>query len=163
MIKTIVTYGATHVRFPRIWVEKIVRATLSQAKVRKGCVSVRFVDNKEVVALQKKYRDKNIPTDVLAFSSKEGKLLDFFREPRKAEGGSDLGDVVISCEYVRGRVKRQPPLKFRGEIAMLIIHGVLHLTGFDHKKKKEAKKMWELQSKVSSKVGASFIEFEQFG
>jgi len=81
-------------------------------------LSLAFVNKEEIKSLNKKFRGKNKPTDVLSFGMKEGK---------------SLGEVVICPEVV----------KEKGEdITKVFVHGILHLLGHEHERsKKEARQM----------------------
>ena len=83
-------------------------------KYNLGDINIVFVDNKYIQKLNKEYRGVDTPTDVLSF-----KLV---------ENRND-GEIYISGEYVYKSFKRE---KFTEEILRLIIHGTLHILGYDH-------------------------------
>ena len=86
-------------------------------------LSVLFTGDAHIHALNRDYRRKNKPTDVLAFALREGELGD----PDQAM----LGDVVVSVETAaRQAAKAKRPIL--AEVTMLLAHGVLHLLGWDH-------------------------------
>jgi probable rRNA maturation factor len=74
---------------------------------------------------------------VLAFAMQEGKKMD----------SEDLGDIFISVAQVQRQAKRQK-ISFPEEFARVLIHGVLHLNGYDHATKKEENIMFPLQEKI---------------
>ncbi len=82
----------------------------------KGYIGIEFVDNNQIKKLNKKYRGINKVTDVLSFSTKTQNKNQVF------------GEIVISPEYAK---KYNIDAK---EIIDLIIHGIVHLLGYDHKK-----------------------------
>lgn len=85
-------------------------------------ISVVFTDDREIQELNKSYRDKDKPTDVLSFSQLEGEDLVISRA---------LGDIVISVETAAKQAKQiGHPLE--DELDRLLVHGVLHLFGYDH-------------------------------
>jgi probable rRNA maturation factor len=96
------------------------------------CVAVRLIDDAEMARLNETYRKKKGPTDVLSFpveedSAKPGTLR---RQVRKARG-KFLGDIAIAPKVARRNAKSLG----RGlpqELKVLILHGVLHLLGYDH-------------------------------
>jgi len=90
-------------------------------------VSVSFVKKGAMRKLNKEYRKKDRPTDVLSFNMNEGKLL---------------GDVVV-CPSVAKMNARKYNVSFNAEIARLVAHGLLHLLGYDH-----GKKMFKMQDKI---------------
>jgi probable rRNA maturation factor len=98
--------------------------------------SVVFSSDLELSRLNSHFREINGPTDVLAFPSDE-------EEPDS--GNKYLGDIVISTD----QVKKQQELfndNEMGIIFLLVIHGTLHLLGYDHVTKHEKKKMWDQQT-----------------
>jgi len=86
-------------------------------------VTVAFVSDGRMRELNRRWRGKGGTTDVLSFPSGQ-------EEFEKGEGAS-LGDVVISAEQA-ARQAEEHGLDFEGEVAQLILHGLLHLCGYDH-------------------------------
>ncbi|HEV2982652.1 MAG TPA: rRNA maturation RNase YbeY [Solirubrobacteraceae bacterium] len=91
--------------------ELCVRAAAA-AGVRDGHIALQFVDSEKIAALNARYRGKAAPTDVLSFPVDGADAL---------AGGveRELGDVVICAQLC-------------GDVRVAIVHGVLHLAGFDH-------------------------------
>ena len=92
-------------------------------------VSVRFVDDAAIHALNRAYRKKNKPTDVLAFAQREG--------PGGALHPSVLGDIVISVDTARRQARRG----LYRELLHLASHGLCHLLGYDHRDDAEERTM----------------------
>jgi len=114
--------------------EKILRL-LEQ---RDSELSLRLVDNGEIQELNATYRKKNQPTDVLSFSS----------ESFLPTGERLLGDVVISVEQAK-RQAAERKLELGDELERLLIHGILHLLGYDHERSAEdARVMFALERKI---------------
>ncbi len=89
---------------------------------RKGG-SIVFVDDDQIHQLNKTYRNKNKPTDVLAFAMQEGEFAQV--------SPNVLGDVVVSVPTAANQAARADhPLM--EEVTMLVAHGLLHLLGWDH-------------------------------
>jgi probable rRNA maturation factor len=86
-------------------------------------VTVAFVSDRAMRELNRRWRGKSGTTDVLSFPSGQ-------EEFEKGEGAT-LGDVVISVEQA-ARQAAEHGLDFEGEVAQLILHGLLHLCGYDH-------------------------------
>ena len=94
-------------------------------------ISIAFVSSAEIKKLNKKYRKKNKPTDVLSF----GRVLGF---------KSNLAEVVICPEIVK---------KNGDELAKMLVHGILHILGYDHEKsEKKAIEMEKKQDYYLSKI-----------
>ncbi len=149
MIDVHVSYGSMSVRFAYTWVEKVVRQIAKQEKVKRGSVGVRFVPNAEIKKLNKTYRQKNKPTDVLSFTT-------------DGIGGDDIGDIIVSVEFVQKLLKSSSD-RLGDHVGMLLIHGFLHIIGYDHEKRSEAKIMWEKQDRAANTLGVHRIAFEDFG
>ena len=88
--------------------------------------TVAFVSDRVMRELNRRWRGKSGTTDVLSFPAEQDEL------ERAAEGAS-LGDVVISLEQAE-RQAAEHGLDFEGEVAQLILHGLLHLCGYDHER-----------------------------
>jgi probable rRNA maturation factor len=116
-------------------------------------VAVILSDDKTVKTLNHVYRDKDKPTNVLSFPQFnlrrfKSAALDVF--PQKMP--VPLGDVVLALETVRREAKDQKkPLE--SHVAHLVIHGVLHLLGYDHMNAKDAKSMEKLECDILDSLG----------
>jgi len=102
-------------------------------------VGVRFVSLKEMQTLNKTFRGKNRPTDVLSFEARVEEI----------EGSKELywGDLAICTDYAKEEAKRRG-LSTREELARLLIHGILHLAGYDHATTEEELEMFAIQERV---------------
>ena len=88
-------------------------------------VTVAFVSDRAMRELNRRWRGRRGTTDVLSFPSEQDEF-------EKLEGLS-LGDVVVSAEQA-ARQAAEHGLDFEGEVAQLILHGLLHLCGYDHER-----------------------------
>jgi len=118
---------------------------VARAEVRRWCermlaaldlafseLSVVLTDDGEIHALNRDFRGKDKPTDVLAFALREGEGAE--------HAGELLGDVVVSVETARRQAARRGrPLD--AELRMLLAHGLLHLVGWDHRTDAEDRAM----------------------
>ncbi|MBA3805333.1 MAG: rRNA maturation RNase YbeY [Acidobacteria bacterium] len=104
--------------------EMFARRALDKIGVEKDAgATIAFVSDRAMRALNKKFRGRAMTTDVLSFPSEQA-------EWEKSEGES-LGDIVISVERAEAQAAGHE-LDFTGEVAQLILHGLLHLHGHDH-------------------------------
>lgn len=116
----------------------VAKIVLKGENKEKKNLSIVFVSLLEIKKLNKKYRNKNHPTDVLSF----GQVLSF----NPSAGGQifkkDLGEIIVCPEVVKRNVKKYGVLTtggFKKELTKVMIHGILHLAGYDHERaKKEA-------------------------
>ncbi len=114
----------------RSLVRSAVLATLQFEGFSHDCeVSVTFTDNEGICALNREYRQKDVPTDVLSFP-----MFDFAQEEIPAEEMAlPLGDIVLSLERA-GEQAEEYGHSFRREVAFLTVHSTLHLLGYDHER-----------------------------
>lgn len=113
----------------RTEIARMVRAAARHDQREDYEVSVRFVDDAAIHALNRAYRKKNKPTDVLAFAQREG--------PGGSLHPSLLGDIVISVDTARRQAKRG----LYRELLHLASHGLCHLLGYDHRDDAEERAM----------------------
>ena len=118
----------------------------SKIELMEGVLNVVFVTDPYIQALNKAYRAKNKPTDVLSFNYQD-------------QGSDLLGEVYISVdtaakqavEHGHGLVE---------ELIKLLIHGILHVHGFDHEEDEDYKVMYALEKAVLGPIAGPFIENE---
>ncbi len=126
--------------------EKTVERMLDYLNLKNVEVSVLLVDNEEIKKLNKEWRGKDKPTDVLSFPIGE----------ETPYGCKLLGDIVISIPYAKEHAKEFGNT-FQEEMVRLLAHGLLHLLGYDHEKSEEDEKIMfkkeeELISSVKNKI-----------
>jgi probable rRNA maturation factor len=119
-------------------------------------VSLLFVDEDAIAALNAQFLGKSGPTDVLSFPIEDepgptGRTPDFGGSGpgSSAEQGelSLLGDVVV-CPAVAARNAVDHEVAFDDEVALLVVHGLLHLLGMDHEQDVEAERMEALEQQL---------------
>jgi probable rRNA maturation factor len=103
----------------QVFIEKALKVV----PVRGAGATIAFVSDRAMRELNRRWRGKKGTTDVLSFPSEQDEF-------EQAEGLT-LGDVVISVEQA-ARQAAQNGLKFEEEVAQLILHGLIHLCGYDH-------------------------------
>jgi probable rRNA maturation factor len=119
-------------------VRYIVEKILKYEHVKVDEISIVFCDDKFIQKLNKEYRNVDTPTDVLAFHT--GNIHDF--------PITSLGDVVISVETAI-RQAEEYNHDVNNEIELLLIHGILHLLGYDHSSEDlDKEEMYKKQMKL---------------
>lgn len=123
-----------------VWIKKIVRHVLKAEGVASPYeVSLVVTDSETVRQLNLDYRGVDEPTDVLAFYMLPQKGADsFFTLP--PDGTTRLGEVIISYPLAAAQAREQGHSLER-ELALLVIHGILHLLGYDHEELQGEEKM----------------------
>ncbi len=124
--------------------DAVINAALQEVDfARKTELSLVLADDAFVQKLNAQYRDKNRPTNVLSF-------------PQDNEGDCPtdfcLGDLVLAYETIMREAKEQNK-SFADHLTHLLVHGVLHLLGYDHQKKEKAEEMEALEITILSKMG----------
>ena len=110
-------------------------------KNKKTIITVLLSGNSKIKKLNKVFRNKNKPTDILSFPIKKSIDNKLFY----------LGDIIISFEFMN-RPKTIKLLEFKKKVIKIFIHGFLHLNGFDHKKNKDFYKMQKEENKIYNLV-----------
>jgi probable rRNA maturation factor len=123
---------------------------LRHLRLRGVELSVALVDDTTIHALNRQYRRKDKPTDVLAFP---------MQEPAPATFSGLLGDVIVSVDTARRQAaRRRRPLL--AELTLLLAHGLLHLLGYDHRNDAEERVMTartnELTEAAAGRKGAGW-------
>ena len=118
-----------------------ISITLRHVQRDSAEVSVQIVDSTTITNLNDRFRSKNEPTDVLAFPVKLPDHIDF----------DILGEIVVCAESVN-QMAAEIGAEPKAHWARIIIHGVLHLCGFDHEEPAEAEQMELLEHQVLKKL-----------
>jgi probable rRNA maturation factor len=113
----------------------LARETLRAEGHARAELSLSFVDDEEMAGLHVRYMDEPGPTDVLSFPM----------DDREHDGVRVLGDVVIAPAVAARNNPDDPP----AELRLLLVHGILHLLGYDHETQDERAEMWSRQERHS--------------
>jgi len=136
----------TTVEVDEVLIKKIIEVVLKgEASDLSADVSVAFVGPGRMRKINKMYRKKNRVTDVLSFAGAKVGFQKFKIGPTKKTEG--LGEIVVCFREVVKNAKNDSS-DFETELKRVIIHGVLHLLGYDHEKSEtDAEKMKEKENK----------------
>jgi probable rRNA maturation factor len=132
-------------------VEELLQFAAEQEGVTEGAeISVTFVTNERIQEVNRDYRDKDQPTDVISFALEEmgeGEIeilgLD---QPRM------LGDIIISIPRTKEQAQDYGH-SFMRELGFLAVHGFLHLLGYDHMTEADEKEMFTKQKEILNQYG----------
>lgn len=105
-------------------------------------MAVVITDDETIQALNRDFRGLDEPTDVLAFG--EEKPGPFVLAPGEP---AYLGDIVISLERAEAQAKERG-IPAKTELQLLLVHGILHLLGYDHHTEEAQRRMWERQDAI---------------
>lgn len=151
--KVFITDEQKEIPLPRgtkLLVRRCCKAVLAEEKMDgKAEISVTFVDNEAIHALNKQHRNIDRETDVLSFPMGENGKYDI----NPSSGAKLLGDIVISAEKAVEQAKLYNH-SLQREIGFLTVHSMLHLLGYDHELGgMEEVRMREKEEKVLTKLG----------
>ena len=108
----------------------------------KRFISLYYSNNNKIQKLNKKFRNKNIHTDILSFP---------FQKNSKNLKELYLGDIIISFNHMN-KPKNLNNTEFKKKVIKIFIHGFLHLLGFNHIKEKDYQKMFHEEQKIFNSV-----------
>ncbi|CAH2715438.1 MULTISPECIES: rRNA maturation RNase YbeY [Neobacillus] len=132
-------------------IERLINFAANKQNVEEQSeVSVTFVSNERIQEINREYRDKDIPTDVISFAMEE--LGEGEVELVGAEMPRVLGDIIISIPKAKVQAEEYGH-SFIRELGFLAVHGFLHLLGYDHMTEDEEKEMFTLQKEILNEYG----------
>ena len=148
MAATLEVTRRIRVRFParpfRTQLRRVLADIRPDIARQNSTLSLAWVSDNEIQRINKAYRGKNKPTDVLSFS---------FLERGRLAQGSGLGELIISVETLKRQAKQQGHA-MAVEAEVLFIHGLLHILGYDHERRADLKKMLALERRfLGDKAG----------
>lgn len=131
--------------------EELLQLAAKKESVPDGSeVSVTFVSNDRIQEINRDYRDKDAPTDVISFALEE------MGEDEVVITGADLprilGDIIISIDRAREQAEEYGH-SFERELGFLTVHGFLHLLGYDHMNEQDEKEMISRQKSILDAYG----------
>ncbi len=130
------------------WVEAIARVVLAQENIApEADLSVVITDDDEIHGLNAQFRGVDAPTDVLSFVEQETESP-FVGAPDEPPY---LGDVIVSYPRALAQAGEQGH-SVDDELRLLIVHGILHLLGYDHETPEQEALMWARQDAILARI-----------
>jgi len=126
-------------------IKRLIKYAIKYMKVNNIEIGIIFVDNKKIKELNKEYRNIDRETDVITF-----RLEDY--EKVSYNNINVLGDIYISLDKAKSQSEEYGHSYLR-ELSFLVIHGFLHLLGYDHMNKEDEEKMFKLQEEILDGYG----------
>lgn len=121
-------------------IKKIIKGIL-KAEKKDAELSIVFIDNKTIKQINRAFLGHNYATDVLSFTYDEPSFKNNVK-----------GEIVVSVEMA-SKLSRRYGYEVEGEIVLYLVHGLLHLLGYDDKRKKDAKKMHQRAGELLLSLG----------
>lgn len=106
-------------------------------RYKENYIGITLGNDKEITPLNKAYRGKDSPTDILSFT------VDI-----ALNSGVYLGEIILSYDTIKKKAKENK-IKFRDYTKMIVAHGILHLLGYDHESEEDFEIMSNLENKLS--------------
>ncbi len=125
--------------------DKVICKVSELLNVNNSFISIVLTDNKHIHEINKTYRNIDRETDVISFAFMDN-------DENIKSDITDLGEIYISLEKAHSQAKDYNH-SFEREICFLLVHGLLHLLGYDHMNEKDEKEMFGLQDEILSSLG----------
>lgn len=134
-----------------IQIENILAFASKKQNVEQGSeISITFVTNESIQEINREYRQKDYPTDVISFAMEE--LGEGEVEVVGVDMPRILGDIIISIPKAKEQAEEYGH-SFMRELSFLAVHGFLHLLGYDHETEEDEKEMFSLQREILDDYG----------
>lgn len=131
-------------------IHELLKLAAQKEEVSNAELSLTFVDNDAIQDINREYRGKDKPTDVISFAMEEmgeGELEIVGEDLPRA-----LGDIIISIPKAEEQAEEYGH-SFMRELGFLAVHGFLHLLGYDHETEEEEKEMFTRQTEILERYG----------
>lgn len=118
-------------------------------------MSITFMDNKRIQVINRDYRGKDAPTDVISFAIEEegeDEMPIFFDDEEMTDLPNELGDIMISTQRAQEQAAEYGH-SYEREVGFLALHGFLHINGYDHMTPEDEKEMFGLQKEILNAYG----------
>ncbi|AOF49080.1 rRNA maturation RNase YbeY [Tetragenococcus halophilus] len=118
-------------------------------------MSITFMDNERIQVINRDYRGKDAPTDVISFAIEEAgqnEMPIFFDDEKMTDLPNELGDIMISTQRAQEQAAEYGH-SYEREVGFLALHGFLHINGYDHMTPEDEKKMFGLQKEILNAYG----------
>ena len=125
-------------------IRKIIKRILKYEGIRKARIGCVFVSALQIMALNKKFLKKNYVTDVLSFDLKEWK--------RRPDRSFDLTGEIVICPEAAQENAKVFKTSLEEEIILYIIHGILHLLGYDDHRRRDIRRMRQREKEIMKRL-----------
>lgn len=148
MLKLNVTFEKPAKPLGRGELERVVKALQTKLKPPAQTINIKVIDQSKVAELNKRYSGQDQATDVLTFNYAED----------GAGQGQPTADVVISAQHIKAQAKTAGTPEAT-EFALLALHGMLHVLGYDHQNPRQVAEVDDLQAKIMKAAGLTYRDF----
>lgn len=135
------------------WMEELLQFSADKLNVPKSAeISITVVDNQKIREINREYRNKDAVTDVISFALEDDEDIFMTLELEDDEIPRDLGDIFLSHDKAVEQASDYGHSVDR-ELGFLLVHGFLHLNGYDHMTEADEKEMFSLQEEILKEYG----------
>jgi probable rRNA maturation factor len=140
---TVISETAPRIRLQRARLQALLERVLAEARIRRASLTVLLVDEAESARLHLLHFGDPAATDVMSFPD---------GTPAQRRGGVHLGDLAV-CVAVARRAAVGHGMGLSEELTLYILHGLLHLVGYDDRSARGLARMWAAQRRLLATVG----------
>lgn len=137
----------------RTWMEELLQFSAKKLTVPEDAeISITVVGNQKIREINRDYRNKDAVTDVISFAQEDDEDIFMTMDLEDEEIPRDLGDIFLSYDKAVEQAKDYGHSVDR-ELGFLLVHGFLHLNGYDHMTEADEKEMFSLQEEILREYG----------
>lgn len=137
----------------RAWMEELLQFSAKKLTVPEDAeISITVVDNQKIKEINRDYRNKDAVTDVISFAQEDDEDIFMTIDLEDDDFPRDLGDIFLSYDKAVEQAKDYGHSVDR-ELGFLLVHGFLHLNGYDHMTEADEKEMFSLQEEILREYG----------
>lgn len=151
----IATYDETKQLTPEktAWMEDLLQFAAAKLSIPENAeISVTVVDDQKIREINREYRNKDAVTDVISFALEDDEDIFMTLDMEEEDIPRDLGDIFLSYDKAVEHAEEYGHSVDR-ELGFLLVHGFLHLNGYDHMTEADEKEMFSLQEEILREYG----------
>ncbi|SFC52963.1 probable rRNA maturation factor [Alkalibacterium subtropicum] len=135
------------------WMEDLLQFAAAKLSIPDNAgISITVVDNQKIREINREYRDKDAVTDVISFALEDDEDIFMTIDMEEGDIPRDLGDIFLSYDKAVEQAEAYGHSVDR-ELGFLLVHGFLHLNGYDHMTEADEKEMFSLQEEILREYG----------
>jgi len=135
------------------WMEDLLQFAAAKLSIPENAeISVTVVDDQKIREINREYRNKDAVTDVISFALEDDEDIFMTLDMEEEDIPRDLGDIFLSYDKAVEQAEEYGHSVDR-ELGFLLVHGFLHLNGYDHMTEADEKEMFSLQEEILREYG----------
>ncbi|WP_368646340.1 rRNA maturation RNase YbeY [Alkalibacterium putridalgicola] len=144
----------THITDKKMtWMEDLLQFAAAKLAIPENAeISITVVDDQKIRDINREYRGKDAVTDVISFALEDDEDIFMMLDNEEGDIPRDLGDIFLSYDKAVEQAEEYGHSVDR-ELGFLLVHGFLHLNGYDHMTEADEKEMFSLQEEILREYG----------